>query len=302
MEKDPIDGLLGMRVTLESARTANSAIEFSHDAWKNKKPLNKEHFWEIRERMKQFKKELEELDNAVKRLPIDFRPTSVDERIEYHNSLVAIPDRYLEKIEKYESGHNPKDDDVYMFFANYQLLLDGVNDRAVGIKKAVDILNEDNSIQNLRKESIDAVLWADSYFREGKDIPSNEKEPHRIANLIYSYLFISNPIDIPSGEAEGYKLLDRVAIGNPDAWRTVYNKINSRFSSKSLFGYIKDIHTKYEDGILPKKNFDGTTREWQDYLCGPAMLATLFASDVMRMKLREGISLTRKTEDVSYIT
>jgi len=288
MVTDPVDELFGMKVTLDSARTANSAIELCHNAWRFKEPLSKEHFLENKNKMKEFKKELEELDRAVKRLPIDFRPISIDERIQYHNSLMAIPERYIDKIEKYESGsRNLRQDEVYMHFADLHLLISGTNDRAMAINKTIELLEKDTTLKELNKRAIERIKWADSYFSDGKDIPISEKKPHIIADLTWSYFNIGHPIT----EDGGYEIYDTVAIGHPPGWKTAYNKVHNRSNSRSLFRYIEGVHRKHRN-----------VYKWPDFLCGPGMLEILHASDIMAMKLREGIPLNRKEQSPKKIT
>ncbi len=281
MASNPVSELLEMEDTLNAAKTAKSSIRVCIDTWQNKKPLSKEHLWEVKGRLKKLKKTLKELDQAVKNFPVEFRPLSIDERIGYHNSLLAIPTRYLEKIGKYENGRAIRKDECMVYFADLHLLLGGIDDRAMAINNTIKLMEGDTTLEDLNGNSREMVKWADLYLSKGRDLP--DKRASTIANLTWSYFNICTPV---IKEDDSY-IFDRVLIGHPHAWKTAYNETHKR-GTQSLINYIENVYMRnvnYEGPIRVKRN--GKPYQWWDYVCGPTMLHILFARQVLLMKLNE---------------
>jgi len=293
MANNPVSELLEMENTLNAAKTAKSSIRLCIDTWQNKKPLSKEHLWEVKGRLKELKKTLKELDQAVKNFPVEFRPSSVDERIQYHNSLLAIPTRYLEKLGKYENGKAIRQDECMTYFADLHLLLDGIDDRAMAINNTIKLMEGDTTLEDLNENSREMVKWADSHISKGRDLP--DKRANTIANLVWSYLNICTPVT----EEGDSCIFDRVLIGHPHAWKTAYNETHKR-GAQSLIEYIQNVYERnvnYERPIRVKRN--GKPYQWWDYLCGPTMLHILFARQVLLMKLNEQPNEVK--EKLSYV-
>jgi hypothetical protein len=209
---------------VEMVKTANNVIKNCAKIWTSRKPFSPEYFEDVKTSLEELERSLDE----IKELPINLGPTSLDERIKYHESLLAIPKKYLKVIEKHTSKRrNPflyffkkemNEDYENMYLADLSLALIGLNDLGMGIINAEKIKNGEITLERLNEKAEETILTSQKYLVRGERIPS--KKPRYIAELTWSALYILNPIT----ETDENVIYEKLVIGNFRSWQTFYER------------------------------------------------------------------------------
>lgn len=259
------------RNRVEAVRTASNIIEDCCDMWDTRKPFHEEHFDEIKETLEKLEKDL----NDIKELPLHLHPTTVDERIKYCESLIAIPKKYKKVIERYETrSRSPLlrrfrpeiKEDRDMYFIDFLLAIAGLDDLCYAVFPAEKVRNGELTLEKLKENDEERVVFSQKYIVERGELP--DKRSREIANLTYSIFSIMYPIT----ETDRDVIYEKLLIGHPRAWQTCYGR---RGLIKNYLENLRRQHNGQDDSYL-----------WVGQ-CFPRHLMTLAGPEINALIIRK---------------
>jgi hypothetical protein len=221
----------------EVVKTANRIIEESNLVWSLKKPFEDvDDSEDIRNCLQVIKNNL----FTLKEIKLPSPPTMDqitrreiarinEQRIEYFEKAILIPERLLKKLDKFEGRINSRlgrfffrgdyePNQTFIFF-DYARAVMATNDGAMAIKKAEQVRERQYTADELNEHSRQTALSMHGYLTRRERIP--DKSPSQIADYVWSGFNIMQQIEPIDDENVLYHT---IAIGHPVAWEETDNR------------------------------------------------------------------------------
>ena len=296
MSGNPIDSIRREEIRLEMLKAAHSLISECKNMWKNKLPLEKNNLNTTYKNLKSLEDKLLDLQDKVEKLDLVSTPLSIDQRINYTNSLISIIRKYknnISKERKTSSYYKRLKRSTDLYLADVFSVNVGGNDLATGVIIAEQVRNKEINLEELKKNALEDVKSYNEYLVMKKRIP--DKSPLNIAKLTWDTLFIMKPVECEDENELYIKLIN----GNYHSWKTIYER------KPLILDYIKNFRREFYKTQKEKWGKELGRKiikykGWYNSLCYPELLASVSTPEV-RIKLINSSSETEK-ERLSYIS